>query len=172
MENTENKDIFDRIMSWGPLKRLEPFYRKNKEILLYLFFGGLTTVVGLITFIVPSMVLDLKDMNIGSVTIDMNTQAANVISWICAVTFAYITNRIWVFENKAHTAGGVVRESLSFYGGRLLTLLIENVLMNLCVESIKMNSILAKVLVSIITIILNYIISKLFVFRKSTVKQA
>ena len=122
MENTKKKDIFDRIMGWGFLKTFEPFYKKNKEILLYLFFGGLTTIVGL--------------------------------------------NRIWVFENKAHTSKGIAKECLSFYGGRLLTLLIENLLLNLCVESINMNDIVAKVLVSIVTIILNYIISKLFVFKK------
>ena len=135
MENTKKKDIFDRIMGWGFLKTFEPFYKKNKEILLYLFFGGLTTIVGLIFFILPSK-------------------------------FAYITNRIWVFENKAHTSKGIAKECLSFYGGRLLTLLIENLLLNLCVESINMNDIVAKVLVSIVTIILNYIISKLFVFKK------
>lgn len=166
MENTEKRDVFDRIMAWGFLKTFEPFYKKNKEILLYLFFGGLTTIVGLITFIVPSKMLSLDDMVIGGMTIDTNTQVANIISWICAVTFAYITNRIWVFENKAHTANGIARECLSFYSGRLLTLLIENLLLNLCVEAMNMNSIVAKVLVSIVTIILNYIISKLFVFKK------
>lgn len=166
MENTENKDIFDRIMGRGFLKTFEPFYKKNKEILLYLFFGGLTTVVGLIFFILPLKLFDFKDITIGSRTIDTNTQVANIISWICAVTFAYITNRIWVFENKAHTAGGVVRECLSFYSGRLLTLLIENLLLNLCVETLDWKPIISKVIVSIITIILNYIISKLFVFKK------
>ena len=166
MENTEKKDIFDRIMGWGFLKIFEPFYKKNKEVLLYLFFGGLTTVVGLIFFILPSRMMHLNDISIGSVTIDTNTQAANVVSWICAVTFAYITNRIWVFENKAHTRGGIMRECLSFYGGRLLTLLIENLLLNICTVNLKMGDMLAKVLVSIVTIILNYVISKLFVFKK------
>ena len=166
MENTGKKDIFDRIMGWGFLKTFEPFYQKNKEVLLYLFFGGLTTVVGLFFFILPIKLLDLEDMTIGSRTIDMNTQAANTISWICAVTFAYITNRMWVFENKAHTAGGITRECASFYGGRLFTLVVENLLLNLCVTAINMNAILAKILVSIITIILNYVISKLFVFKK------
>ena len=166
MENTKKKDIFDRIMGWGFLKTFEPFYKKNKEILLYLFFGGLTTIVGLIFFILPSKTMSFEDIRIGSITIDTTTQVANTISWICAVTFAYITNRIWVFENKAHTSKGIAKECLSFYGGRLLTLLIENLLLNLCVESINMNDIVAKVLVSIVTIILNYIISKLFVFKK------
>ncbi|MBO4866400.1 MAG: GtrA family protein [Ruminococcus sp.] len=166
MENTQKKDIFDRIMGWGFLKTFEPFYKKNKEVLLYLFFGGLTTIVGLIFFILPYKLLDLQDITIGSKTIDTNAQVANTISWICAVTFAYITNRIWVFENKAHTSQGIAKECLSFYGGRLLTLLIENFLLNLCVENIGMNAIISKVIVSIITIILNYIISKLFVFKK------
>ena len=100
MEKTEKKDIFDRIMGWGFLKTFEPFYKKNKEILLYLFFGGLTTIVGLIFFILPSKTMSFEDIKIGSINIDTTTQVANVISWICAVTFAYITNRIWVFENK------------------------------------------------------------------------
>lgn len=162
----EKKDIFDKIMGTGFLKTFEPFYKKNKEILLYLFFGGMTTVVGLIFFILPSRIMHLKDITLLGVTIDTNTQAANTISWVCAVTFAYITNRIWVFKDKAHDRAGIVRECLSFFGGRLLTLIIENVLLNLCTKGVGMNDILAKVLVSIVTIILNYVISKLFVFKK------
>lgn len=158
-------DIFDRIMAAGPLKKLEPFYKKNKEILLYLFFGGMTTVVGLIFYILPARIMDLQDRTLLGLTIDMNTQVSNIISWICAVSFAYVTNRIWVFSEKAHGRRGIVTECLSFFGGRLLTLIIENILLNICTTAIGLNDVLAKVLVSVVTIILNYVISKLFIFR-------
>lgn len=162
----EKKDIFDKIMSVKPFNILEPFYKKHKEVLLYLFFGGLTTVVGVIFFMIPSKALDLKNIKVFGITIDTTTQVANIISWIIAVTFAYITNRIWVFTDKAHDKAGMIKECLSFYGGRLFTLVVENLLLNLCTVTIGLSDLIAKILVSIVTIILNYVISKLIVFRK------
>lgn len=166
MANTEKRDIFDRIMAWGIFKPLEPFYKKNKEVLLYLFFGACTTLVGIIFYALPKRVMHFGMTELAGMALDMDVIAANIVSWICAVTFAYITNRIWVFENNAHGAGAIAAECASFFAGRLLTLVIETILLNICTTAVGMNDLLAKVLVSIVTIILNYIISKLFVFKK------
>lgn len=161
----EKKDIFDRIMSRGFLKRFEPFYKAHKEVLLYLFFGGLTTVVSVIFFAIPVRTLHLGSGKLFGLALDYDVIAANVISWICAVTFAYVTNRIWVFENNAHGFSGVAKECAAFFAGRLFTLIVETILLNLCTTALHMNEIAAKIIVSVVTIVLNYIISKLLVFR-------
>lgn len=169
MANTENekKDIFDRIMSQSFLKRFEPIYTKHKEVLLYLFFGGLTTVISWIFFAIPIKLLGLPDIEIMGFAIDANSQVANVISWICAVTFAYVTNRIWVFTDKARGRGAIAAECVKFFAGRIVTLIIENILINIFTRSIGTGEMTAKIAVSIVTVILNYVISKLFVFKKS-----
>ena len=161
----DKKDIFDRIMSAEIFSALEPFYKKHKEMLLYLFFGGCTTLVGIIFFQTPLSRLTLGKKMLFGVTLDMDVITANVISWICAVTFAYVTNRIWVFADKAYGAAGIAKECAEFFAGRLFTLVVETVLLNILVESFSMNELLSKILVSIVTIILNYVISKLFVFK-------
>lgn len=165
MEN-EKKDIFDKIMGWGFLKRFEPFYKAHKEVLLYLFFGGLTTVVSVIFFAIPMNMLDIGKGKLFGITIDYDVTISNIISWICAVTFAYLTNRKWVFEDKAHGSGAVAKECAAFFAGRLFTLVVETALLNVCTNTLKMQEIIAKIIVSVVTIVLNYIISKLLVFRK------
>ena len=115
----EKKDIFDRMMGWGFLKTFEPFYKAHKEVLLYLFFGGLTTVVSVIFFAIPMNMLDLGEGKLLGFTIDYDVTISNVISWVCAVTFAYVTNRTWVFEDKAHGAKPVAVECAAFFAGRL-----------------------------------------------------
>ncbi|MBQ6634232.1 MAG: GtrA family protein [Ruminococcus sp.] len=162
----EKKDIFDRMMGWGFLKTFEPFYKAHKEVLLYLFFGGLTTVVSVIFFAIPMNMLDLGEGKLLGFTIDYDVTISNVISWVCAVTFAYVTNRTWVFEDKAHGAKPVAVECAAFFAGRLFTLVVETLLLNVMTTTLKMQEIIAKIIVSIVTIILNYIISKLFVFKK------
>lgn len=161
----DNPDFFDRLMSKGFLKKFEPLYSAHKEIIMYLFFGGCTTLVGIIFFAIPVKLINLPDLTIFGLTVDTGVQISNVISWICAVTFAYITNRTWVFAEKAHGAKAVTAECAAFFAGRFLTLIVENILLNLSAETLGMNEIVAKVIVSVVTIILNYIISKLFVFK-------
>ena len=102
MEDNRNTapDIFDRMMGSGFLKRFEPFYKAHKEILLYLLFGGLTTLVGIIFFAIPVKLISLPEVQLFGHKINLTVQVANVISWVCAVTFAYVTNRTWVFEKK------------------------------------------------------------------------
>ena len=137
-----NKDIFDRIMEWKFLRIFNPFYKKYKEVLLYLFFGGLTTV-----------------------SMHMDPMVANIFSWILAVLFAYVTNRIWVFENTAKDVKGIIQEMISFFGGRVATLLMEEAVLYVGIKILFMNSIIVKVFAQVLVVIANYIISKLFVFK-------
>ncbi len=154
-------DIFDRIMSAKIFRPLEPFYKKNKEMLLYLFFGVLTTAVSFLTAGIAK--LFMESLGCGK---DLVSVASTVFSWICAVTFAYITNRIWVFESYVENSKDLFREAVSFYGGRLFTLLVEAVMMWAGYSVLKMNFWVAKIIANVVVLILNYVISKLVVFKK------
>lgn len=160
--NEKKPDIFDRIMSMGFLKKFEPLYKKNKEMLLYLFFGVLTTAVSFVTAGLSKVILEsLTDSK------DIISTASTVFSWICAVTFAYVTNRVWVFDSQAKGVKSVFSEAMSFYGGRVFTLLVEMGMMWLGYSLLGFNYWITKITANIVVLILNYIISKLIVFRKN-----
>ncbi|SDA14453.1 Putative flippase GtrA (transmembrane translocase of bactoprenol-linked glucose) [Ruminococcus sp. YE71] len=165
MEENKHPDIFDRIMSVGFLKRFEPFYKAHKEVLMYLFFGGCTTVVSVAAFALGTKMFGTHSAHFAGLSFDAGVVAANVFSWVCAVTFAYITNRIWVFEDKAHGTGAVAKECAAFFAGRLFTLVVETVLLEVSISKFGMKDVIAKIIVSVVTIVLNYVISKLFVFK-------
>ena len=150
----EKKDLFDRIMSQRLLLPFQPFYRAHKEALLYLLFGGLTTVVSIASFAVFHMVLGWNEL------------VANVISWILAVAFAFFTNRIWVFAAPTERATDFFRQLFSFFGGRLFTLAVEEAVLFVFVSRLHFPGIVIKTLAQILVVVLNYIISKMFVFRK------
>ena len=126
------------------------------EIVRYLIVGGLTTVVSLsvyygcvLTFLDPKNPLQL--------------QAANIISWIAAVTFAFFANRIFVFRSRG---AGVLREAGAFYLARVGTLLMDMCIMFVGVTLMGYSDKVMKLIVQVVVTIANYIFSKLFVFRK------
>lgn len=141
-------------------KPLQDIYYKYEEKWLYLVFGVLTTVVSFLTAGISKYLLEM--FGFGS---DAVGTVSTVISWICAVTFAYLTNRVWVFVSHASGAGELVREALSFYGGRVFTLLVETVMMWVGYSKIGINYWVAKIAANIVVLILNYVISKIFVFK-------
>lgn len=147
-------DIFDRVMELPVLKIFNPFYKKNKEILLYLFFGGLTFVVSIASY---------AFLNI---QFNWNALIANIGSWVLAVAFAYITNKIWVFDSNAETKSDFIKEITSFVGGRVATLVIEELILFIFITNLCMNSMVVKIVAQVIVIVLNYVISKHFVFQK------
>lgn len=157
----KKKDIFDRIMDRKIMSPFRNFYYKNKEMLLYLFFGGLTTVLSFVTAGISKVLLESAGLGKDAVS-----TASTVIAWICAVTFAYVTNRVWVFESSAKGAKNIISEGASFYGGRLFTLVVETVMMWAGYSKLGFNYWAVKIIANIIVLILNYIISKLIVFKK------
>ena len=152
-ENNNSKDIFDKIMELPLLNILEPFYKKNKEMLLYLFFGGLSFVISVVTFAIFCNCFN------------MNTLIANVLSWIITVLFAFLTNRIWVFNSSTNGWKEFAKQIFSFYCGRIITLLIEEIILFIFISKLNLNNILIKIIAQIVVIIGNYIISKKMVFR-------
>ena len=149
-EQQRQPDIFDKLVHLKIFRWFEPFFQKNREMLMYLFFGVMTTVVSFVTAGIAKYQL----------------QIANVISWVCAVTFAYVTNRIWVFDSKVKGKKGILTEMASFYGGRVFTLLVEMGMMWLGYSVMGINYWVTKIVANVVVLILNYVISKLFVFKK------
>ena len=145
------KELYNKYK--GIIKEL---YNKHKEMINYIIIGGLTTIISLIVY--NGLTLTILNPDNG-----IELQIANILSWVVAVTFAYFTNRKYVFtvKDKAN-----LKEATSFYLSRVVTLLIDMLLMYILVTVLKFNDKIMKVLVQIIVIILNYIFSKFFVFKK------
>ena len=135
------------------MDKIKELYFKYKEVINYLIFGVLTTVVSITVFYVFNKPLGL------------NEHVANIISWLCAVLFAYITNKLFVFESKTADRKELIKEIISFYGARLLTLGIEEAILFIGVSLLKIDSMLVKVAAQFIVIVANYVLSKLFIFK-------
>ena len=91
---------------------------------------------------------------------------ANVISWIFAVLFAFFTNRRWVFDGKSEDAKGLWAQMVSFFGGRLFTLAVEEAILAVFVTWLGFDGVIVKVVAQVVVIVLNYFISKFWVFKK------
>ena len=123
---------------------------KLKETINYLIVGGLTTVVSIVSYLLFRLVIS-------------NITVCTILSWICAVAFAYFANRIFVFKSKSKK---YVKEVSSFVGSRIFSLLVEIAFMFVTVTLLHIDDRIAKLLVQVIITVLNYITSKLFVFKK------
>ena len=129
-------------------------YKKNKEVVNYLVFGCLTTILNLMVyFILTFTLLDVSN--------SFELQIANVISWLMAVVFAYVTNRKFVFNSQNQNKK---KELFNFFIARLVTLFIDMVIMYFGVNILLFSDKLIKVISQIIVIVSNYILSKIFVF--------
>lgn len=127
---------------------------KNKEVIRYLFFGGLAFLVSVGTFWLLNVVLGIGEL------------IANVFSWIITVTFAFITNKLWVFEAETVGCKNFLKQMVSFFAGRIVTLVIEEGVLFVFITLMGMPSLLIKIAAQVVVIVLNYVISKLLVFRK------
>ncbi len=142
------------------MESLKNLYFKYKEIINYLLFGAMTTAVSWGTY---SLFVKAFGMTVG---------VGNVLSWICAVLFAFVTNKLFVFESKSWAPATAGREFVSFIGARLFTGVIEWVGVpyfsthGLTHPLFGVKGLLAKIVVSIVVIILNYIFSKFLIFFK------
>lgn len=142
------------------MKKIWVLYHKYEEIINYLIVGGLTTVISLaVKYGLLFTVMDASDA--------LELQIAVIISWIVAVAFAYFANRIFVFHSKSKQ---YLKEVSGFVAGRIATLIMEMVIMWFFVTLLKLDSnlwvIIWTVVAQILVIVGNYVISKLFVFKK------
>lgn len=133
------------------------WYNKYKEVLLYLFFGVCTTIVNILSF----YILDL---------FHVNTYVNNTIAWILSVLFAYITNKLFVFESKGIKGKALVTEIGSFFVARIFSYVVDMAGLWLFFDIWHFNKMLVKILMNVVVIVLNYIASKLFIFKKKESK--
>lgn len=125
----------------------------NKETILYIIFGVVTTVVDFVVF------------SLFYYSIGFDEIVSNTIAWAVAVAVAFVTNKIFVFEKKGHELKALIREIVAFVGARVFSLILTDIFLKLA-GMIDMNMLLAKALISVLVIVLNYFFSKLFIFKK------
>lgn len=138
------------------IKFIKKMYKKYEEIVNYLIVGVLTTVVSLATYY--GCVITFLNPNIA-----WQLQCANVISWIFAVAFAYITNRKYVFKSNN---SNILKEISTFTSSRIVTLLMDMLVMFIFVTVFKGNDKIGKLFSQVVVTIGNYILSKFFVFNR------
>ena len=136
------------------IKKVWNLFLRYKEVILYLFFGGCTTVINIVTY---GLLYGL--MHVANVP-------STIIAWVVSVLFAFYTNRRFVFESKQTGTAARWREFVSFFGCRVLTGALDVVIMALAVDVMGWNGLVWKVISNVLVIILNYIASKFFIFKK------
>ncbi len=139
----------------------------NREVFMYLVFGVLTTVVSWASYALFVRIVErLVDSN------DLQVSIANVLSWVAAVLFAFVTNKLWVFDSKSWKGNIVIKELGSFIAARLATGCIEwfgvplLVKLGMDQELFGTKGMLAKIIASVLVVIINYFFSKLLIFKK------
>ena len=132
--------------------------KKYEGVLLYLIFGVLTTLINMAVYYAL-----YEGFNIPNIV-------SNTNAWIVAVVFAFITNKVWVFRSKSLEPGVVFKEFSAFLLARVSTGLLDTLIMYVGVDLLNGRPLFSKIISNVFVVILNYIFSKLFIFRKKTVK--
>lgn len=129
-------------------------FTKYKETIYYLVFGVLSTIVNIGVYILCTRTLNIDFI------------ISNWIAWIAAVIFAYITNKFWVFESKKIQIKFLIKEFLSFVSCRIVSGIIEMFLMYVMISILSINDFAVKITTNIVVVILNFIFSKLIIFKE------
>lgn len=136
-----------------PDKKIIQLYNQHKEKILYVFFGGLTTLINYIVYFSCKFLLN------------MPTTTANVIAWAVAVLWAFFTNKHFVFGSKNNGFRKSFKEFIQFVGGRVSTLVLDGGIMVIGIDVLGINDFIIKTLANILVFIVNYILSKFIVFK-------
>ncbi len=135
------------------MEKLWNLFLKYKEVILYLIFGGLTTLVNIVAYIVCARIFGL------------GTLTANAVAISLSIVFAYVTNKIFVFESKTETPEKLLREFFTFIACRLATAVFDMAFMYITVELLKLYDIGMKISSNIVVVILNFVLSKFIIFH-------
>lgn len=123
----------------------------GKELLFYIIFGILTTLVNIAVYLFFTKILGV------------NYLISNIIAWFLSVLFAYVTNRIWVFESENTN---ILKEIILFFSGRIFSGVVDTLLMFIFIDLLIVNDSISKIIIQIIVVVLNYVFSKLIVFKE------
>ncbi len=135
------------------IDKVKRLLTKYREIIMYLIFGVLTTVVSFASYYILLF-------------FGLHYIAAQIISWAFAVAFAFVVNKVFVFEDKANTPDRLFRQIWQFVSVRIASGVLETFLLWLLVDIIHISEGIAKLPVAVLTVVINYIASKLLIFRK------
>jgi len=138
----------------GEKMKLKELFLKYREIILYLFFGGLTTVVNTVCYFVASWGLGLS------------AWLSSVVAWFFAVIFAFVTNKIFVFESRGKGKKETKKEAVLFFTARLASLGLIAGIMLVFVDLMGLNELLFFIIGQVVVLVFNYLASKLFIFKK------
>ncbi len=133
-------------------------FDKFKELFLYGIFGVLTTLINIFSYYVFCDIFCV------------NYVISNIIAWILSVSFAFITNKVFVFNSRNFEIKNFIKEIFSFFSSRIFTGLLDMGILFFGVTILGIEDMFVKVFSNVIVIILNFVFSKLFVFKKSTKK--
>ena len=131
-------------------------FQKYKAVILYLFFGGCTTVINIVTYFVCDNYLSMGNI------------PSNIVAWVLAVVVAYVTNKIWVFESRCSDRKELIKEMANFFNCRILTGVVDLLIMYIGVDILHYNNLVIKVLANIFVFVSNYIASKVLIFKNTT----
>lgn len=134
-------------------KFVRDFYYKHESVMLYLIVGVMTTAVSIITQYIPLLM-------------GFPTEVNTTVSWICSVTFAFFTNKVWVFKNESKAKSDWIKQAAAFYGARLTTYFLELAFMSFTVRTLHQNEYVMKLIAQVFILVINYLFSKLVVFKK------
>ena len=148
------QDIYKKLKVPNSVQKLLDSYLTNERI-LYLFFGVMTTLIDIVVYWVATNVFGI------------GYRIATIVAWIIAITFAFVTNKFFVFKSKSVSTLALIKVAVSFVLSRLITGLINYGWMVFAVEIANIDDFIAKIVSNVFVVIANYIFSKLFVFRKS-----
>lgn len=176
----KNIDIKAIIKSLKTKEGRRELYRQHKSIILYIVFGIGTTIISIGTYYLFRLIFpDAQSVPgwlswIFKITavfnVESNTFLPVLLSWVLANLFAFFTNRAYVFESRARGVGGFLLEMAKFFAARIVTLIIDIVIMFLLVDLTGIHGgfyeFCAKIFSNVVVLVLNYIFSKIFVFRK------
>ncbi len=173
------KELYEKL--YGKIFSVKPFSLILKipmaekllqyEIVSYLVFGVLTTVVNFVTYMVMGIFAgenyETKVLfSIGGLDIQL-ILLMNAVAWIISVLFAFVTNKLFVFESSSWRGSVFFSELFSFIGARVISFLVfEELVFALLVNLLSLNDIAAKLIIAVFVVIFNYVASKLVIFRK------
>ena len=123
----------------------------EKELVLYVVFGALTTLVNFVVYFLFARLLGVHYI------------ISNILAWFFSVLFAYVTNRSWVFESENTN---ILKEVILFFSGRIFSGVVDTGLMYLFIDILTIGDFISKIIIQVIVVVLNYVFSKLIVFKK------
>ena len=141
------------------MEKIKKTWDRYRELILYVFFGGCTTLINIVVYFICRQ------------WFSMAVVPADVAAWVLAVVFAYVTNKLFVFEIKSWRPRLIIKEAAEFFTARVVSLGVDVVLLYVTVEVLGWWELPMKIIANVVVIVINYIFSKWIIFRKDAAGQ-